>query len=184
MKWLLWTLIFRLRELIDFIHSFNELWNWPPSRPSRPPFNELWNRLLHQEAEVAQLSRWEVVHTFPYLPGMGFGSSSLREKDHLPWAICRPASDALVGQGFRCLPRLLPPGLVLSFATSVALHWFVSASHLLSKGGLFPPFYWWRLKNFLMWTIFKVKVLVTQSCPILCEPVECSPPGSSVHGIF
>ena len=35
-----------------------------------------------------------------------------------------------------------------------------------------------------MWTIFKVKVLVTQSCPILCEPVDCSPPGSSVHGIL
>ena len=26
-------------------------------------------------------------------------------------------------------------------------------------------------------------VLVTQSCPILCDPVDCSPPGSSVHGI-
>ena len=26
--------------------------------------------------------------------------------------------------------------------------------------------------------------LVTQSCPTLCEPVGCSPPGSSVHGIL
>ena len=24
----------------------------------------------------------------------------------------------------------------------------------------------------------------TQSCPTLCEPLDCSPPGSSVHGIF
>ena len=24
---------------------------------------------------------------------------------------------------------------------------------------------------------------VTQSCPALCDPMECSPPGSSVHGI-
>ena len=24
--------------------------------------------------------------------------------------------------------------------------------------------------------------LVIQSCPILCDPVDCSPPGSSVHG--
>ena len=23
-----------------------------------------------------------------------------------------------------------------------------------------------------------------QSCPILCDPVDCSLPGSSVHGIF
>ena len=28
----------------------------------------------------------------------------------------------------------------------------------------------------------KVKVLVTQPCPTLCNPVDCSPPGSSVHG--
>ena len=26
--------------------------------------------------------------------------------------------------------------------------------------------------------------LVTQSCPILCNPTDCSPPGSSVHGIL
>ena len=28
----------------------------------------------------------------------------------------------------------------------------------------------------------KVKVLVAQSCPALCNPMHCSPPGSSVHG--
>ena len=30
----------------------------------------------------------------------------------------------------------------------------------------------------------EVKVLVTQLCPTLCNPVDCSPPGSSVHGIL
>ena len=30
----------------------------------------------------------------------------------------------------------------------------------------------------------KAKVLVIQSCGILCDPVDCSPPGSSVHGIL
>ena len=25
---------------------------------------------------------------------------------------------------------------------------------------------------------------VAQSCPTLSDPVDCSPPGSSVHGIF
>ena len=29
----------------------------------------------------------------------------------------------------------------------------------------------------------EVKVTVAQSCPSLCDPVDCSPPGSSVHGI-
>ena len=25
---------------------------------------------------------------------------------------------------------------------------------------------------------------VTQSCPTLCNPMDCSPPGASVHGIL
>ena len=29
-----------------------------------------------------------------------------------------------------------------------------------------------------------VWVLVTESCPTLCDPVDCSPRGSSVHGIL
>ena len=29
--------------------------------------------------------------------------------------------------------------------------------------------------------VMEVKVLVTQSCPTLCNPVDCSPLGSSVH---
>ena len=27
-------------------------------------------------------------------------------------------------------------------------------------------------------------VFITQSCPALCDPMDCRPPGSSVHGIF
>ena len=30
----------------------------------------------------------------------------------------------------------------------------------------------------------KVKVLVAQLCPTLCDSMNCSPPGSTVHGIF
>ena len=29
-----------------------------------------------------------------------------------------------------------------------------------------------------------IKVLVAQSCPTLCDPMDCHPPGSSVHGIL
>ena len=34
--------------------------------------------------------------------------------------------------------------------------------------------------------VLKVKseVKVTQSCPTLCDPMDCGPPGSSVHGIL
>ena len=28
----------------------------------------------------------------------------------------------------------------------------------------------------------KKEMLVAQSCPTLCDPMDCSPPGSSVHG--
>ena len=39
------------------------------------------------------------------------------------------------------------------------------------------PQYW-------LYIILKVKVLVTQSCLTLCNHLDCSPPGSSVHGIL
>ena len=47
----------------------------------------------------------------------------------------------------------------------------------------------WLITNFHIITcwnknIFYMLVLVTQSCPTLCDPTDCSPPGSSVHGIF
>ena len=34
------------------------------------------------------------------------------------------------------------------------------------------------------WEALKMKVLVTQSRPTLCDPRDCSPPDSSVHGIL
>ena len=49
--------------------------------------------------------------------------------------------------------------------------------------------YWWlgdaRSCIQVVSFVWKVKVKeseVAQSCPTLCDPVECSPPGSSVHG--
>ena len=33
-------------------------------------------------------------------------------------------------------------------------------------------------------TGMKVKMLATQLCLTLCDPMDCSPPGSSVHGIL
>ena len=39
------------------------------------------------------------------------------------------------------------------------------------------PGNWGALKSHLC-------VLVTQLCPTLCDPTNCSPPGSSVHGIL
>ena len=38
-------------------------------------------------------------------------------------------------------------------------------------------------QSFWGWSLRKVKVLVAQSCPTLCNPMDCSLEGSSVHGI-
>ena len=34
------------------------------------------------------------------------------------------------------------------------------------------------------WRLQSVLCLAVQSCPILCDPTDYSPPGSSVHGDF
>ena len=40
-------------------------------------------------------------------------------------------------------------------------------------------------QNLGWWSFFlSGKVLVTQSCPVLCDPMDCSLPGSSVTGIL
>ena len=94
-----------------------------------------------------------------------------------PWSV---AHQAPLSMGFSRqeywsgLPGILPrdrhdPGIEL---TSLhLLHWQVDSlplSHLRSP-------------------ILSIKVKESegvQSCPTLCDPIECSPPGSSVHGIF
>ena len=58
-----------------------------------------------------------------------------------------------------------------------------------SKGGGLRP--WWMLRwdlgpaseHAMLVSTAKMEVSVTQSCLIVCDPVDCSPPGSSVHGI-
>ena len=49
----------------------------------------------------------------------------------------------------------------------------------------FPLFLFWKLyvlPPFFMFILYNVLCWVAQSCPALCDPVGCSPPGSSVHG--
>ena len=39
--------------------------------------------------------------------------------------------------------------------------------------------------GFMIWKqSIRLKVKVARSCPTLCDPMDCSPPGSSVHGIL
>ena len=41
-----------------------------------------------------------------------------------------------------------------------------------------------EIQSFEIIQRWKWKVLVAQSCLTLCDPMDCSPPGSSVHGIL
>ena len=43
---------------------------------------------------------------------------------------------------------------------------------------------WSEWSGFSFISFLAVKVLVTQSCPTLCDTMDCSLPGSSVHGIL
>ena len=58
--------------------------------------------------------------------------------------------------------------------------WFMSFK--ICWGLFWGPSIWLILINYLIYT-WK-KVLVTQSCPTLCNTLDYRPPGSSVHGIL
>ena len=49
-----------------------------------------------------------------------------------------------------------------------------------------PSIFWvtFLKSNMLISSFYLVCVLAAQSCPALCEPTDCSPPGSSVHWIL
>ena len=54
-------------------------------------------------------------------------------------------------------------------------HWFQRLIWNISYDNSFKTFVDCKVKS---------ESEVTQSCPTLCDPVDCSPPGSSVHGIL
>ena len=41
-----------------------------------------------------------------------------------------------------------------------------------------------KKNTFLKMILYLCVCLVAQSYPTLCDPIDCSPPGSSVHGIL
>ena len=49
---------------------------------------------------------------------------------------------------------------------------------------VFPFLMLWKLPSCSLEFASEVKMLVTQLCPTLCDPMDCGPPGSSVRVIF
>ena len=67
-----------------------------------------------------------------------------------------------------------PGPVTLSIRTLSRHRWGSKEAQPLSLG----------LANSELWFWCLLTCLFTQSCPALCNPVDCSPPDSSVHGIF
>ena len=58
-------------------------------------------------------------------------------------------------------------------------------THRHKKKILFFLCFFKKVFTMLCWFLpYKKRVLVTQSCPTVCNPMDCSPPDSSVHGIL
>ena len=74
--------------------------------------------------------------------------------------------------------------------------WLISAprpsSGIIFAGNSNSAITWSLISVLLCWKLYvycymypcNMKVLVTQPCPTLCDPVDYSSPGSSVHGIL
>ena len=61
------------------------------------------------------------------------------------------------------------------------LQYYRQIIYQLGHQGSLYILYYTKFKNI---PTLKVKVLITQSCPTLCNLMDCSPPGSSVHRIL
>ena len=61
----------------------------------------------------------------------------------------------------------------------------ITLSHYCTKGqNKWAEVKTWRQPTHFPKAYTSLCVLVTQSCPILCDPMGCNPPVSSVHGIL
>ena len=101
------------------------------------------------------------------LPRMFFPSSP-----SLSMLLVPQSSIHFVYSGLNCLKAYFPYQIQTSKRQDLVLNWVsLSLGHFCSV----KVHMWWR-------PCLLAKSL--QSCPTLCNPMDCSPPGSSVHGIF
>ena len=84
---------------------------------------------------------------------------------------------------------MIPRCLICSITEGVGIVGFIGS--LLSTMGTLPKYFLEiYIIRYIQWCyiqgnlLSQKKVLVVQSCPTPCKSMDCSPPGSSVHGIF
>ena len=76
---------------------------------------------------------------------------------------------------YKILSRVFPVLYSWSLLIISSIH---SNMYILIPNSYFIP------PRHLPFLISKIKMKVTKSCLTLCNPMHCSPPGSSVHGLF
>ena len=74
---------------------------------------------------------------------------------------------------------------------SIYILWMITIAAIISLSIILHNYHFSGWNNYILVSAslmilaqWKVKVLVTQSCLTLWDRMDCSPPGSSVHGIF
>ena len=77
------------------------------------------------------------------------------------------------------ISQFIPPAL---FPHLVPIHLRRTILTVIYPGSEGPGWVSAQSRNWYM--ALKMKMSVAQSCPTLCDPMDCSPPGSSVHGIL
>ena len=98
----------------------------------------------------------------------------LPESPSLCTFVLRPLLTGWVSVGVQTQPQ--NPSQLATFISQLelALEAILCHSNFISFLSIFAS---------LLFLKFTFSVcLVTQSCPTLCDPMDCSPPGSSVHG--
>ena len=99
----------------------------------------------------------------------------------MPSVKLRPHLEAFMPSLIRALPAPSSAPCLLPFSGHPCL---LSASSSLHSRPLVLPCSCRMPPSPHIFLSFIFIVLVSEFCPTLCDPVECSPPGSSVHGIL
>ena len=101
---------------------------------------------------------------------------------------CRSISNSIVLLEFCSPVRILEGWTTIFHSQRAMMHW-LAGGMLLRCISVHSPAH--SLYSLGRWALFitlsrewKVKVLVAQYCPILWDTVDCSSPGSSIHGIL
>ena len=91
---------------------------------------------------------------------------------------------------FSLFTRNVPSQISFLSASPLAFIWYENWKNVFCWGSWLSPEILGReeIPWFLLvrrcFSLSEKWVLVTQSCPTLYDPMDCSPPGSSVHGIL